>query len=89
MTPEKDKVKCKECSWDGRVKDLDRVTDPRPLPDTTPDNWMVCPLCRTPENIAPVCDEPGCSREVSCGWVATGGYRNTCSKHYVSPMRGL
>lgn len=30
-----------------------------------------------------ICDEPGCSNEVSCGWPSENGeYRRTCGKHY-------
>jgi hypothetical protein len=32
-----------------------------------------------------LCDEPGCYNETSCGWpTPDGGYRTTCSKHYVA-----
>ena len=30
-----------------------------------------------------MCDEPGCYRDVSCGWpTKDGGYRSTCGEHY-------
>ena len=27
------------------------------------------------------CDEPGCTREATCGWPVKGGYRRTCAEH--------
>jgi hypothetical protein len=27
------------------------------------------------------CDEPGCTRRVTCGWPSGAGYRQTCSEH--------
>lgn len=31
-----------------------------------------------------LCDEPDCFHHVSCGWpTKDGGYRNTCTKHWV------
>ena len=31
------------------------------------------------------CDEPGCTREGTCGWPTDGGYRRTCYKHWEKP----
>jgi len=31
---------------------------------------------------AMTCDEPGCDKQVSCGWPSKDGYRNTCGKHW-------
>lgn len=28
------------------------------------------------------CDEPGCTKEASCGWPTEGEYRRTCHDHY-------
>ena len=28
------------------------------------------------------CDEPGCTKESSCGWPTEGGYRRTCYDHW-------
>jgi hypothetical protein len=34
-----------------------------------------------------LCDEFGCYNKMSCGWPTLyGGYRNTCSKHYVKDV---
>ena len=29
------------------------------------------------------CDEPGCTKQVHCGFPTPAGYRNTCRDHYV------
>lgn len=34
-----------------------------------------------------LCDEPGCSDRVTCGWPSDNGYRSTCSKHYHGMMK--
>lgn len=28
------------------------------------------------------CDEPGCSKRISCGWPSGTGYRQTCGDHW-------
>jgi len=28
------------------------------------------------------CDEPGCYKQISCGWPSENGYRSTCGDHY-------
>jgi hypothetical protein len=28
-----------------------------------------------------ICDEPGCTETVSCGWPSENGYRRTCGEH--------
>jgi len=28
------------------------------------------------------CDEPGCMKQVSCGWPSPEGYRSTCFDHW-------
>ena len=70
------KCQCTACQWVGMSGALDNVKDPR-----GPDEWRVCPQCRTPENLAMVCDEPGCAERVSCGTPTQQGYRSTCHKH--------
>ena len=76
------KLKCAECGWIGVLLETDKVIDPRPIEGTTPDVWSICPHCRTPENFASLCDEPGCEKGVTCGTpTPNGGYRQTCSEH--------
>lgn len=75
------KLKCAECDWMGYSGDVDRVSDPRPLKADEVNWWQVCPSCRMPEQFVPLCDEPRCLNEVSCGTPTPYGYRNTCGKH--------
>ena len=76
-----DNLVCDNCGWHGLSQEVDTVTDPRPLPNTEAEVWMVCPDCRIPENLVRVCDEPNCWLPVSCGVNTTNGFRMTCSKH--------
>lgn len=32
---------------------------------------------------ANMCDEPGCTREVTCGWASPTGYRWTCHECWL------
>lgn len=44
-----------------------------------------CPECGEVNCFTALCDEPGCTREVTCGWpTKSGGYRNTCGDHMRS-----
>lgn len=74
---------CTECEWRGHLSEIDHVYDPKPNPGMAPEHWQVCPRCRTPEHIAPVCDEPDCWRVSTCGFNTAEGYRRTCGSHYV------
>lgn len=40
-----------------------------------------CPNCYSIGTLLPVCDEPGCDKDVSCGWPSDKGYRHTCYEH--------
>ncbi len=65
------------------ANEIDEVKDPRPLPGQNASVWQICPACRTPENLSPVCDHIGCDKQVSNGALRSdGSYRNTCSGHY-------
>lgn len=68
--------RCTNCKEVMHETDIDLVKDPESI-----NEWSVCPHCRTPENFEPVCDEPGCSLPVSCGFPTPDGYRQTCHKH--------
>ncbi len=41
-----------------------------------------CPVCKSVDALVPVCDEPGCIKDVSCGWPSPAGYRHTCGTHW-------
>lgn len=85
---EKNMHLCVECGWTGNHDEIDFIADPRPLPNTAPNIWLVCPKCRTPDQILPLCDEPGCKIAGTCGTPTTGGYRWTCSKHRPDNFEG-
>lgn len=87
MALEKNKVRCKECQWQGVTKELDTVVDPRPPVGQVGDTWVICPSCRTPENIVSLCDEPNCKVEATCGAPVEGVYRWTCYDHSHWPLR--
>ena len=38
------------------------------------------------ENRVQLCDVEGCDAEVTCGWPTGGGYRQTCSRHYLDGL---
>jgi len=78
VTPEKDKVRCFNCEWKGREHEI--LVAPSPFEKDT--QWQVCPLCFMPEHIHPVCDEPGCWHDPSCGFPTPEGYRFTCHIHW-------
>lgn len=44
-----------------------------------------CPYCKDIGDFTGICDEPGCSRDVSCGFPSPDGYRTTCHEHSESP----
>lgn len=77
---------CLDCRYIGVEADFDRHKDPKSAA-----HWTVCPRCRTADNIRLVCDEPGCTRESSCGFPTDdGGYRHTCFEHSgMSPFTRL
>lgn len=41
-----------------------------------------CPICKSVDASVMTCDEPGCSKDVSCGWPSPAGYRHTCGTHW-------
>lgn len=73
------KSKCLDCGWIGDNDDV--LTAPNPFDAYSDESIEACPKCKTVENMAPVCDEPGCKREANCGTPTPAGYRHTCSKH--------
>lgn len=68
--------RCTECNWIGS----------EPLVSQNPfahdDKIHGCPACKSVECFVAVCDEPGCNKDVSCGWPSADGYRSTCHDHW-------
>lgn len=74
---------CRTVSPEGEL-----LTAPSPFADTY--ELTACPKCKQcDEGFDQLCDEPGCTRGVNCGWPtgnkddAWGGYRQTCSDHWA------
>lgn len=40
--------------------------------------WTEPHICKAVQ-----CDEPGCKKQVTCGWPSDKGYRHTCGKHFM------
>ena len=69
------------CHACGEVSDLEQLLTAK-SPFDPDDNLTACPRCKRLHELYQVCDEPGCKRETSCGFlVEDGGYRRTCSTH--------
>jgi len=39
--------------------------------------WEEPSICKEAQ-----CDEPGCKKQIICGWPSSNGYRSTCGEHY-------
>ena len=74
--------RCDECGWTGTQDDICVVSDPK---EGSEAKWSICPQCRSAEQFTNMCDEPGCSREASCGFPSVSGYRRTCFEHWTKP----
>lgn len=72
-----DKLVCEECGWEGLTDDMLSAQNPWDATETI----TGCPVCKQPNCLVKVCDEPGCWRKVTCGTPVKGGYRNTCGVH--------
>ena len=72
-----DKIKCRECDYRGVTSDLLTAQNPFHEPDTI----YGCPFCKSIDRFIPLCDEPGCQNEASCGTPTATGYRHTCGTH--------
>lgn len=77
-----DKWICLECRWIGEHDKLIVGKDP------WGDDVLYCPQCHLPEHITSACDEPGCTREGTCGFPIDNGYRRTCGEHYRPSREG-
>ena len=71
------KVKCDECGWHGLENQV--LVARSPFDDG--DNIYGCPKCLDVNSMRPVCDEPDCWSDSTCGTPTPDGYRNTCHKH--------
>jgi hypothetical protein len=77
------KWRCTECG--AITKDSDLLRAPSPFNST--EILCGCPHCFMSTDFDILCDEPGCTNIVSCGWPTGnknddwGGYRSTCSQH--------
>ncbi|KKL74445.1 hypothetical protein LCGC14_2064870, partial [marine sediment metagenome] len=80
MFIEKDKIKCRECDWEG--KSDEELSAPSPF--ERDETIYACPQCKDINSTFRACDEPECWRETSCGTPVKGGYRRTCGKHKPS-----
>lgn len=74
-----DKWKCFywRCGWHGNDDELLSAPDPFNPGET----MYACPKCRETD-IVSGCDEPGCTKEGTCGWPSPSGYRRTCVDHW-------
>lgn len=71
---------CTECHAFILENDFDIVEDPRGK--CGDEKWMVCPVCRTPENYHLLCQAEGCKLRYSVGTPTNKyGYLFLCSKH--------
>lgn len=74
---DKNKVRCTECSWKGREKDLLRVINPFDAEEII----QGCPDCKGADSCKRVCDAIDCWELATCGTPTSDGYRITCSRH--------
>jgi len=54
-----------------------------PSPFNPDETLYACPNCKQcDEGFRELCDEPGCTKDATCGWpTPDGGYRRTCAEH--------
>ena len=76
---EPDKIICNECGWRGHSADVLTATSPFDAEDVL----RACPKCLSIDRFDRLCDEPGCTRTVSCGTPTSDAhrYRSTCGEH--------
>lgn len=80
MSKKLDKKKC-ECNECCHITTYDLLLKAKhPFQDN--ETIYGCPKCKNIECFNPICDEPGCTEPVTCGYpTETLGYRNACYKH--------
>ncbi|MEY4376120.1 MAG: hypothetical protein RJB26_670 [Pseudomonadota bacterium] len=69
---------CKSCDWIGNGAEVLRAPSPFDAAETI----VGCPKCKAVEDMAQACDEPGCTRQATCGFQTKQGYRQTCGEHF-------
>lgn len=78
MTPETDKLKCKECYHKFLKNEM--LEADHPFDRTL--KCYGCPDCKSIDCFIKLCDEPGCYQEADCGSPCKDHeYRWTCHKH--------
>lgn len=78
MTPEIDKLICRECGH--HLHSSEQLVAPNPFDEEL--NCFGCPKCRSIDSFDTACDEPGCWDAASCGNPCKiHRYRSTCHKH--------
>jgi hypothetical protein len=80
---------CRACFFIGPLEEFTFVRDPRR--DDPADGWYACNQCDAIDQITTACDEPGCTREGSCGFPVDDArrYRRTCFEHSAFNQREL
>lgn len=68
---------CNECG--AIVEDNKLLSAPHPF--DIGDKVTGCPECLSVDSFVGCCDEPGCKKEGTCGFLAANGYRRTCYTH--------
>lgn len=83
MSERKRRAKCNDlrCGWVGDSDDALRA----PNPFDPEDELTACPKCREVNQLIAACDEPGCTKDGSCGTPTEDGYRTTCFAHRPEP----
>ena len=71
------RLRCVECS--SIIDETAVLVAPNPFDHS--EELHGCPTCKSVDSLVSVCDEPGCDKDVSCGWVSPAGYRHTCYQH--------
>ena len=80
------KWKCNSCDFISVETELLKATNPFDKDETIEG----CPICKSVFGFTEICDEPGCTRNASCGFPVLYGYRRTCYQHIVpEENRGL
>jgi hypothetical protein len=79
---------CRACGFIGPIEEFTFVQDPR---EATGDGWYACNRCDAIDQVTTACDEPGCTREGSCGFPVDDErrYRRTCFEHSTFSQKAM
>lgn len=80
--------RCTECKSLHEEQNIDMLKIEHPVTGEHVRDLPQCRNCGDVDCFEPICDEPGCTAAVTCGWPTKSGYRNTCSQHYVDQTPG-